>query len=221
MAHVPHLYLPGPWSTDAIVLPSEQIHHLRGVLRVRDGEPCTYTDGEGRVGEGLLADDRIVRGVERDVAAPPAVTLAVAPPANKDRQRVLVEKAAELGARRVVWLATSYGQGRPPRADKATQWAVGALEQSRGAHLTDVDDRMTRIDELGGPLVAADQGGSGTVPSAPVTLLVGPEGGWAPDEIPAGTPLVDLGDRVLRTETAAIVGLFLLLRAAPGSDGEL
>lgn len=220
MAHVPHLHLPGPWPPDSIILPPHQIHHLRNVLRLGDGEPCTYTDGEGRVGEGVYRGETIVRGAERLLPTPPEVSLAVAPPANKDRLRFLVEKSAELGATRIMWLTTRFGQGRPPRADKAAQWAVGALEQSRSAYLTGVDDHLTRLDELTGRLVAADQGGAGTIPPGPVTLLVGPEGGWAPDEVPVGTPTLGLGDRVLRTETAAITGLFLLLRAATGRVGE-
>ena len=43
------------------------------------------------------------------------------------------------------------------------------------------------------------------------TLLVGPEGGWAPEELDLGAPFVGLGPHVLRTETAAVVAGALLV----------
>ena len=56
------------------------------------------------------------------------------------------------------------------------------------------------------------------------TVLIGPEGGWAPAELPSGLPVVGLGPHVLRTETAAIVAGALLVAArdrpdAPGPAG--
>jgi 16S rRNA (uracil1498-N3)-methyltransferase len=213
VAHIPHLYLPAPWVGPVIDLARDQLHHLTSVLRMRPDEQCTYTDGAGTVGEGTFDGAAVRRGEERVVSEVGHVTLAVAPPANKDRLRFLVEKACELGAVRIRWISSRYGQGRPPRADKAHQWAVGALEQSRGARLTVVDDDMTAIDRLTGTLLAADQSGSG-LPSVdgPVTLLIGPEGGWAPGEISESIPRIGLGDRVLRTETAAVVGLSVVIR---------
>ncbi|MGF1668566.1 MAG: RsmE family RNA methyltransferase [Acidimicrobiia bacterium] len=211
MAHIPHLYLPEPWAGPTIDLVGDQRHHLTSVLRLRPGEACSYTDGAGTIGDGTFDGTAIQRGRERVVAETSNVTLAVAPPANKDRLRFLVEKVAELGACRIRWVSTRYGQGRPPRADKSHQWAVGALEQSRGARLTIVDDDMVSLDQLTGTVLAADQSG-GPVPAieGPVTLLIGPEGGWAPGEIPESIQRIGLGDRVLRTETAAVVGLYVM-----------
>ena len=50
------------------------------------------------------------------------------------------------------------------------------------------------------------------------TVLIGPEGGWAPEELPSGLPVVGLGPHVLRTETAAIVAGALLVAARARSD---
>ncbi len=213
MAHIPHLYLPEPWAGPLVGLAGDQLHHLTSVLRMRPDEQCTYTDGAGTVGEGTFDGAAIRRGQERAVTETAHVTLAVAPPANRDRLRFLVEKASELGAARIRWITTRYGQGRPPRADKSHQWAVGALEQSRGARLTIVDDDMITVDQLTGTVLAADQaGGAAPAIEGPVTLLIGPEGGWAPGELPDSIPRIGLGDRVLRTETAAVVGLFVVIR---------
>ena len=213
MAHIPHLYVPAPWAGPTIDLDGDQIHHLTSVLRLRPDEPCSYTDGAGTVGEGFFDGAALRRGQERVVVETSDVTLAVTQPATRDRLRFLVEKVAELGAARITWISTRYGQGRPPRADRAHQWAVGALEQSRGTRLTVVDGDMTAIHQLTGILLAADQpGGAAPAIEGPVTLLIGPEGGWAPGELPDSIPRIGLGERVLRTETAAVVGLFVVIR---------
>lgn len=214
MGHVPHLYLPGPWPDGPIPLDDAHRDHLRRVLRRGGGDPVTYTDGAGRVGTGTLAEEAVERGGERLVPPPPSLTLAVAPPAAKDRARFLVEKLAELGVARLEWLRTRRGEGRVPRPDRAEAWAVAALEQSRGAWLTRVAGSEVSLAELEGKVVAADAGG-GPLPEGEQELVVaiGPEGGWDPGELPPGTRRVTLGPRVLRVETAALVAATRLLAA--------
>ncbi len=212
MAHIPHVYVPGPWPDGDLVLPEPALHHLETVLRRSPGSTVTYTDGEGRMGEGRLEGAHVRRGAERLVERPfPPITLAVAPPRSADRQRMIVEKLAELGVDRLVWLRSRHGEGRPPRPDKAAAWAAGALEQSRGAHRLEVSSQQLPPLDLNPLLFVADQQGEPFPPfTGAVTLVVGPEGGLAPDEIPDGAVRVSLGDRVLRVETAAIAGATLL-----------
>lgn len=211
MAHVPHLLILGPWDGDALALDDVQRHHLERVLRVRPGGPVSYTDGAGTIGEGTLGDRVVVRGDEHRVARPPAVTIAVAAPSSRERARFLVEKLAELGVARIRWLATIHGEGRPPRPDRARAWATAALEQSRGAWTTVVDEGVSAWSDLEPPVLAAVQGG-GPAPDggSPVTVAIGPEGGWAEAEVPLGVGTLDLGPRVLRVETAAVVAAVLV-----------
>jgi 16S rRNA (uracil1498-N3)-methyltransferase len=211
MAHRPHLYVPGPWEHDVLALSEDQTRHLHRVLRVEPGTALTYTDGAGRLGSGRLVDAGLERGDEFPAAAPPELSVAVAPPHAKDRVRFLVEKLAELGVARIRWLRTRYGEGRPPRPDRAGAWTVAALEQSRGAWLTHVDEDWCTWEDLDPPVVVADAGGDARAPATVATLAVGPEGGWASDEVPAGLDLLSLGSRVLRVETAAIVGVARLV----------
>lgn len=68
------------------------------------------------------------------------------------------------------------------------------------------------IDRLQGQVWAADADGEAVPPVAgDVTLLVGPEGGLTSDELAAAALRISLGSRVLRVETAAVVGAALLL----------
>ncbi len=212
--HIPHLYLEPPWSDGSLRLPVAALRHLRQVLRLDDGAPLSYTDGAGTVGRGTLEGGSVARGVESTVARPrPSVAVAVAPLRKTDRNRFLVEKLAELGVDELIWLQTRYGSRTPPRADKATAWAIAGLEQSRGAWRMAVNPKLTSVDELAGRLIVAEADGGRVEMSEddPTVLLVGPEGGFADGELPP-LPRLALSDRVLRTETAAIVGAGLLCR---------
>lgn len=205
MAHVPHLLVSGAWSTSTVAVSTEQQRHLTRVLRRAEGDPVSYSDGAGRRGIGVWTGEAIERGDEAvDPPPSPDVTLAVAPPDNKDRQRFVVEKAAEIGVRRLRWLRTVHGEGRLPRPERADAWMRAAIEQSRRSWIMEIDSEWVEIDQLE-QWVAADAGGGPLVPADRITVAIGPEGGWADDELPADTTRVSLGDGTLRTETAAIV----------------
>lgn len=209
MRHTPHVLVPAPWDGDECPVPPATRRHLGTVLRLASGAAVTYTDGKGTVGDGVWGGSAIVRGDERTATAVvPVATIAVAPPRSRDRQRFVVEKLQELAVQRLVWLTTAHGQVRPPAADKATAWATSALEQSRGAHLMEIDvadlatidaDAVALADITGDP-VRSVLGGGGSV-----AVAIGPEGGWSDDECARFATRVALGPTVLRTETAAVV----------------
>jgi RsmE family RNA methyltransferase len=202
--HFPHLYLQGPWEEDTLGVTKDQLHHLEKVLRVTPGEQVSYTNGSGTVGVGVFEAGRIIRDLEETVPRPNQLTMAVPPPASRDRCRYLVEKLSELGVARLVWLSTTRGEGRIPHAGKVASWAISALEQSRGGWLIDVGDGLVTWDQLDRPLVVAIPGGDNDDFEVR-TVAVGPEGGLAPAEIPPDAASVDLGSTILRVETAAVV----------------
>jgi 16S rRNA (uracil1498-N3)-methyltransferase len=206
--------LPGPWSHREISIPPGTARHLTTVLRLGAGAAVTYTDGAGHVGQGQLQDGTVVRGEESFVAPPRVeVTLAVAPPHDKDRLRFMVEKLAELEVRRLAFLQARFGVRRRPDQSKAASWAISALEQSQGSWLLEISPGWVEIGELDPEnLWFADLGAAGHQgkPPARVTLAIGPEGGWDEGEVPTGATRIGLGRTVLRVETAAIVaaGMF-------------
>ena len=212
MAYIPYLYLPGPWEADTVTISDEQTHHLRRVLRAGDQLPVAYTDGRGTAGTGTLVESGVCRGDESAVEAPtPTLTVAVAPPHSAPRARFVVEKLAELGVDRLVWLKTEYGQARPPRGEKVLQWAIGALEQSRGSWLMDIAGPLTLADLPKPTWLLHRGGGSLPSPTPQVTLAIGPEGGFSAEELAGGDITVGIGARVLRVETAAVVATGLVL----------
>jgi 16S rRNA (uracil1498-N3)-methyltransferase len=168
-----------------------------------NGDKVTYTDGLGTVGHGVLGQHLIERGDEESVERPTRITMVVAPPSNKDRQRFLVEKLAELGVERLEWLETRHGKNRVSSASKVFSWVLAATEQSCGAWLMEVGPDLVTLADLGPGLVICQPGGEQTTPSAR-TVVVGPEGGFADDELPEEAKRWDLGPTILRVETAAI-----------------
>ncbi|HET7846010.1 MAG TPA: 16S rRNA (uracil(1498)-N(3))-methyltransferase [Acidimicrobiia bacterium] len=202
--HVPHLFVAGDWDHDKLRLTRDQLHHLEKVLRLSEGAEVSYTNGRGTVGNGSFSGGVIVRDREETVPRPNPITLAVAPPASRDRCRFLVEKLSELGVARLAWLATSRGEGRIPHAAKTTLWSASALEQSRGGWLMEVGADLLSWDDLDRPLVVAVPGGGSEIFEVR-TVAIGPEGGLDPAEIPADAASIDLGSTILRVETAAVI----------------
>lgn len=205
--HIPHLLLGQPWTEGSLTLSDTQRRHLVKVLRIGPGEVVTYTDGVGTFGRGeLVGSQEVRRGAEKTVARPTDLTVVAAPPASRDRQRYLVEKLAELGTRRLMWLGTRHGKNRVASLERLTSWVVAATEQSRGSWMMEVASDVVGWDDLEPGWVLCQSGGDRSVPDTD-TVVVGPEGGFAEDEVPARVRRWDLGPTVLRVETAAVAAV--------------
>jgi 16S rRNA (uracil1498-N3)-methyltransferase len=202
----------------APALDDEDRHHLERVLRLRDGEEVTASDGRGGwracafVGGGGLLP---VAEVEHVPAPSPAITVAFAL-TKGEKPETAVQKLTELGVDRIVPFAAGRSVARWD-ADRAARHvarlrkvAREAAMQSRRAYLPVVDEAVdfATVAALRGACMA-DAGGAPPSLERPV-ILVGPEGGWTEEERAAGLPAVGLGAHVLRAETAAITAGALL-----------
>ncbi|MET0459164.1 MAG: RsmE family RNA methyltransferase [Ilumatobacteraceae bacterium] len=185
-------------------------HHLGRVLRLRDGEVVTVTDGAGhwracRVsGAGLEID-----GAVEDVARPGlGVTIAVAPPKG-ERLEWLVQKCTEVGVDRIVLLSAERsvvrwdGERAARQLARLRRIAVEASLQARRVWLPELAGPMAAVDVLARALVA--EPGGRALGAEDATVAIGPEGGWSPAEVAAAAGQVSLGPNVLRVETAAVV----------------
>ncbi len=207
--HIPHVVIGAPWSGDLLTVPVLQQRHLTKVLRLKPGDKLSYTDGLGNVGEGRLQSSGIERGQEHQVERPSDLVVAAAPPTNKERQRFLVEKLTEMGTKRLIWIKTKHSEGRVAKDAKLFSWVLSAVEQSRGAWLMDVSSELIPLSALDASKVFCQPGGSDE-PMPGDVLVVGPEGGFAENEI-AGERQFGLGPTILRVETAALVGAARLI----------
>lgn len=223
-----------PLSVGATVsLGDEVARHMR-VRRVGIGERVAVLDGAGKRAEGAIVRlSRNAVAIELDVVAElealPPVHLLV-PIADRDRMLWLAEKVTELGAsswRPVLW---KRSRSVKPRGEGPTFQArirarmASALEQSGGGWLPALfpDATVERA------IAAAPQGGRmlldatgepmlGLDARAPVTLAIGPEGGFEDEEreelAAGGFVAASLAGHILRFETAAVAAL-ALARAA-------
>ncbi|MFN7943571.1 MAG: RsmE family RNA methyltransferase [Thermoanaerobaculia bacterium] len=212
-------------------------HHLFRVKRHRVGDLLRAVDGRGaaRAARVVAVDKRSARlALGETLPAHEAarqVDLLVAAP-RFERASWLVEKATELGAAAIRFLATErdprgYGEGNFTRLRRV---AASAVEQSGRACLPQVTGPhdFAEIPRLLPPVasrIVLDPGGGSWTRAegaTPVSLAVGPEGGFDPAEreqlLGWGFRPVTLGERILRVETAAIAGCALALTSSPSTD---
>ncbi len=232
---MPRLFCPPPIPehASAWTLPEAAAQHAR-VLRLRAGEAVTLFDGRGGEVPARLAtvDRRTVRvdtagrlAIEREATR--SLSLAVGLIAS-DRFDWLIQKAVELGVEHIEPLLTERSQRLPGSIDRRlTHWhgiIVAASEQCGRNRLATIappaplDDWLERRQATAASTVLADGDGEhapATLPAAAITLVVGPEGGFAPAELArlreCAAHRLRLGPTVLRTETAAIAGLARLV----------
>ena len=214
-------------------LDESEVHHLK-VRRARGDEGVEVLDGAGLSGTGVLVRQGTrwlvdIRSAERKPPQP-ELTLAVAA-GDRERFTWMAEKAVELGVTRLVPLETGRTRGVASRIklshiEKLRRVVLEATKQCGAVWAPSVEQPVDISEFLAGSLRGngwlADP--AGAVPAAdlddtPLTILVGPEGGFSPEEreaiLAAGYQAVSLGLNTLRFETAALAA------AAIASTGRL
>jgi 16S rRNA (uracil1498-N3)-methyltransferase len=220
---------------DTVVLTGAEAHHAAAVRRVRVGEEVTVGDGRGAwlsgVVESAAPREVVVRVASRDDVPPPTLRLVLAQALAKgDRDELAVQAATELGIDEIVpWQAArSVSRWDAAKEQKARQrWAGIVREAAKQAHRAWVPDvaplHTTKdIAALAAASVVLVLEPTATTPltsvalpaAGDIVLVVGPEGGIAPDELDAlesvGACLVRLGSTVLRTSTAGPAAVAVL-----------
>ena len=202
---------------DLPVLGDDDQHHLGRVLRLRDGESVTASNGRGQWRTCVWRDGALEVAGEVVASAPPSARCAVAfTPVKGDRNEWAVQKLTEIGIDEIVILApTQYSVVRWSDADKQLRKlrvvAREAAMQSRRVWLPNIVG-LAALHEVCAGDGAAVADPDGVALHAGVSLVVvGPEGGFAEEELPAGVPRVQLGDTILRAETATLVAATLLV----------
>lgn len=231
MPSVIRLHLDHPLAEgQAIPLSQEQAHYLFGVMRLGPGARLRVFNGQDGEWEAEVAEAGKRGGTLRAVAQtrpqamPPDLWLLFAP-IKKARTDFIVEKAAEMGCRRILPVQTDHTNSERVKADRLRAHAVEAAEQCGGTFVPEVAE-MARLTDLlstwdaSRALWFCDEtlaGGVAPVPdcqTGPGAVLVGPEGGFSEAErarlrtLPYARP-VRLGPRILRADTAVVAALAL------------
>ncbi len=220
-----------------ITLSGDLAHRLARVLRLRRGDRVVLTEGGERefevelTGVGANAVTGVVRG-DRPSPPEPAIEVVLYQSLIRpNRFDLAIEKGTELGVARFVPVINALSQTDEASQGRAERWrrlVVEAAEQCGRGRLPAIDPPLPFEEALAGApglLVVPYEAERAnrlaeylrSLPERPrtVSLFIGPEGGYADEEIAlaseSGAALVTLGRQVLRSETAAVVAAAIVL----------
>jgi 16S rRNA (uracil1498-N3)-methyltransferase len=217
-----------------VPLRRDQAHYLTNVMRQSEGASVHLFNGRDGEWRATLVEPRkkvwaaMVEDCVRPWTPGPDLDLVIAV-VKRGRLETIVEKAAELGARRVIPVLTERTNAQRANLERLRAIAIEAAEQTGRLDAPSIDDparlgdvlrhwdadrRLMFCDEAGDALPVAESLAREAPASAPWAVLIGPEGGFSPAErsavraLPGALP-VSLGPRILRADTAAIAALTL------------
>ena len=224
---------PSDISPASVTLSRDETHHLRDVLRLKQGEEIGVFDGEGREYLGSIAS------IGKD-SAQITITSETAPTAPEspldltlcstvlpgEKYDLVVQKAVELGVRKLFPMTTLRCEVKPKDAERRLErWrriAMEATKQCGRAVLMQVeqpavfDHVLASVSDVETIIFSERDGGR--FPTGlrgnKIAALLGPKGGWDDRELASARDreivIVTLGGRVLKAETAAIAFTSLL-----------
>ena len=211
-----------------ILLSPEDSRHAVKVLRKRKGDMIDLTDGAGHYLQGVILKDspqelmvELTRVELRPKADTNQIELAL-PIIRPNRMDWAVEKLTELGVGKIAPITCAYSTVRQIKKAHLRKIMISAIKQSRQFYLPEIGS-VTGFAEWikditpkkGLKYIAhqeiADKEIKRSDPAGMIYLAIGPEGGFHPEEInlalSSGFKILYLGDSILRTETAAVVGV--------------
>ena len=223
-------------SENVIYIDGADAHHIARSLRMAEGDEAVVCDGEGgeyRCTLTRIRDEEcqceIIESLDSSTESPVNITLCMAYPKG-DKLEVVIQKAVELGAYRIIPFESSRCIKRPKaeKADKQTsrlqRIAEEAAKQCGRSRIPTVTAPMSykqmldRIADSELSLFCYENEDGLTVKDAlkkacakSISVIVGSEGGFSPEEAALATERgclsVSLGSRILRCETAPLYAL--------------
>lgn len=229
MASKIRLFVDHPLSSGQTVpLGRDQAHYLFGVMRLSKSSVLSLFNGSDGEWDAEVTEAGKRAGVltcivqTRPLQIPPDLWLCFAP-IKKSRTDFIVEKAAEMGAAKIIPVVTDHTNSERVRVDRLQAHAIEASEQCGGTYVPTVCEPK-KLENLladwpeGRKIMFCDEAlvGAGEAlrdaGPGPWAILIGPEGGFSEREreklyaLPFAYP-VSLGPRILRADTAAVAAM--------------
>lgn len=226
---------------DFITITGSDAHHIKNVLRMKPGETVRVSSKSGHdylcsvleLADGFVQMD-IVDSDAAGTELPGRIYLFQALPKG-DRMEYIIQKAVELGVYEIIPVAMKYcvvKLDKNKAQAKIRRWQAvseSAAKQSKrsliprihpvmdykeaAAYAMECDRRLVPYENERGMQAAAEALAS-IQPGESISVMIGPEGGFAKEEIEAvqdDMQLISLGRRILRTDTAAITAMSMLM----------
>ncbi|MBL7843419.1 MAG: 16S rRNA (uracil(1498)-N(3))-methyltransferase [Cyclobacteriaceae bacterium] len=219
-------------SQGALFLTPEESKHCLKVLRKKQGDTITLTDGAGYFYEALITEATISQcrfSIQRkwqEQLKKYHIHLAISPTKNPDRIEWMVEKCVEIGIDQITFLSCKNTERKSIKSDRMLKVALSAMKQSVRATLpvlsplTSFQDFIkTDYSETAKFIAYVDMENpthlmSLAKPGKHYLVLVGPEGDFTQQELNAalhkGFTKISLGNHRLRTETAGLAACLML-----------
>lgn len=233
---------PAQIEKDYAVITGQDVNHIRNVLRMKPGEQVGIRDGISRNYICELEEigtDQIrakILSADEDSSELPARLYLFQGLPKSDKMELIIQKAVELGAYRIIPVATRRAVvklDQKKEQTKVARWnaiAQSAAKQSGRMLIPEVSGVMTFKEavafaedfdinlipyELAEGIADSKKTMEQIRPGMQVGIFIGPEGGFdveeVEDAVAAGIHPITLGRRILRTETAGLAALSILM----------
>lgn len=225
-----------------VTITGEDVRHIRNVLRMKPGEKIRVSTPSGKnlfcriaeIGDGFVQAD-ILDQEAPETELTSRIYLFQALPKGS-RMEYVIQKSVELGVYEIIPVSMKYCVMKldaKRAANKLRRWqsiSESAAKQSKRSIIPHVHEVMSfseavsTAEKLGGLRIVPYENELGmqataqtlkkVVPGENISVFIGPEGGFAPEEIDLLRPKADvisLGKRILRTDTAAAAMMSMLM----------
>ncbi len=212
---------------NSVVIESAEAVHITKVLRKKDGDPISITDGKGNLFESKLVTDGrktllLVDKLMRTERENHLLEIAVCPTKNNERLEWFIEKAVEIGIGKISLIQAEHSERVHVKQDRLGRVAVSAMKQSLKLWLPEIVELQSFDAWIKGTGVEvkciahcyeAEKSflKNALISGKPACIAIGPEGDFSRKEIELaeqnGFKSVSLGNSRLRTETAALAAV--------------
>lgn len=208
----PTIYIPNcDLDSDYITLDDSKLHHLKNVLRMKNEDNVNISNGNGKLLIGKLSKNDVKVSSNKEYVRNHETKIFVPPLREKNRFRFMIEKLVELNVSKLVIGKTENSQNTRIEADRISNWAISAVEQSGSPFFPDIEV-TEEIDfsifktcfDISGEPIDKDT-------DKVDTFAIGPEGGWSPKELANFEIKYKITDFNLRSETAAVSAVSLIM----------
>lgn len=208
---IPTVYTPGvDIENNKIILSESKYHHIKNVLRIRENNEINISNGKGHIMFGKLKENFVLIDNVKEFQKPNNIKVFIPFLREKNRFRYLIEKLVELNVSELHIGETQNTQKINIKSPKIDSWVVSAIEQSGSPFYPNIIySKYVDFDIFD---TCFDISGDQITNNKNITnFAIGPEGGWSKEELKNFKFKFMLTEFNLRSETAAITALSLIM----------